>query len=52
MHSLLVTRMHLGLWKSDRARRFILDDIPLAMFRAPENQDVDPSDHVLDMGPK
>jgi len=52
MHALLVTRMHLGLWKSDRARTFLLDDIPLAiLYPTPGNQDADPSDHVLYIAP-
>jgi hypothetical protein len=49
IHALLVTRMHLRLWKSDRARKFLLDDIPLAIvYPAPGNQD---ADHVLYVAP-
>ncbi|KAJ8582589.1 hypothetical protein M405DRAFT_558204 [Rhizopogon salebrosus TDB-379] len=49
IHALLVTRMHLRLWKSDRARKFLLDDIPLAIvYPAPGNQD---ADHVLYIAP-
>ncbi|OJA21352.1 hypothetical protein AZE42_10445 [Rhizopogon vesiculosus] len=52
IHALLVTHMHLGLWKSDRAKQVMLDDISLAiMYPAPGNQDADPSDHVLDIAP-
>ncbi|OAX31240.1 hypothetical protein K503DRAFT_105213 [Rhizopogon vinicolor AM-OR11-026] len=48
IHALLVTRMHLELWKSDRAKQVMLEDISLAMmYPASGNQDADPSDHVL-----
>jgi hypothetical protein len=44
--------MHLELWKSDRARKFLLDDIPLAIvYPVPGDQDADLSDHVLYIAP-
>lgn len=54
VHALLVTRMHLELWKSDRAQRFALvDDIialnPLA--QTSRSRDHDWRGNVLDIGP-
>jgi len=44
--------MHLELWKSDRAKQVMLEDISLAiMYPAPGNQDADTSDHILDIAP-
>ncbi|KAG1745273.1 hypothetical protein EDB19DRAFT_2023735 [Suillus lakei] len=54
VHALLVTRMHLELWKSDRAQGFVtVDDIALDTLHqlTPRSRDDDWRGNVLDIGP-
>lgn len=54
VHALLVTRMHLELWKSDRAQRFALVDDMIALnplAQTSRSRDNDWRGNVLDIGP-
>jgi hypothetical protein len=52
IHPLLVIRMHLELWKSDRAQGFVLHDIALnTLDQASRSRDNDWRGNVLDIRP-
>ncbi|KAG2064302.1 hypothetical protein BDR04DRAFT_279997 [Suillus decipiens] len=53
VHALLVTRMHLALWKSDRAQRFVLADGILlnTLDQVSRSHDNHWRGNVLDIGP-